>query len=83
MCFAAIAMRRLLSIAENPPIQEFIDTNLIPLFIRFIEHTDFPKLQFEAAWSLTNIASGLHEHVVSLLNHGMIEVFFKLLKSPY
>jgi hypothetical protein len=40
---------------------------------------DQPKLQFEAAWSLTNVASGKKEHVQVLIGKGTIEAFVKLL----
>lgn len=43
-----------------------IDANLIPIFIQFLHH-ELPKLQFEAAWCLTNIASGTSDHVNNLI----------------
>lgn len=61
--FASIGLRRLLSFEKNPPIQNFIDANLIPKFIQYLARSDLPKLQFEAAWCLTNVASGSYQHV--------------------
>ena len=63
LIFAAVGFRRLLSFERNPPIQQFIDANLVPRFIAFLSRDDLPKLQFEAAWCLTNVASGTYEHV--------------------
>ena len=56
--FATIGLRRLLSFEVDPPFQQFIDVNLVPKFIQFLARNDMPKLQLEAAWCLTNIASG-------------------------
>lgn len=61
-----VGLRRLLSIEDNPPIQAVIDANLIPVFIQLLHH-QIPKFQFEAAWCLTNIASGTSDHVSNLI----------------
>jgi importin subunit alpha-1 len=81
--FATIGFRRLLSFEDAPPIQSVIDANLIPRFLSFLTRSDVPKLQFEAAWCLTNVASGDHEHVQVLLNKGTVDAFVRLLKSPH
>lgn len=81
--FAAIGFRRLLSFEKNPPIQTFVDANLVPRFIQYLLREDLPKLQFEAAWCLTNVASGSYEHVQVLIGKGTIESFVKLLDSPH
>jgi importin subunit alpha-1 len=83
LIFAAIGLRRLLSFEKNPPIQSFIDANLIPKFIQYLSRHDLPKLQFEAAWCLTNVASGSYQHVQVLLGKGTIDAFVQLLASPH
>uniref|UniRef100_A0A0K8TTF4 Importin subunit alpha n=1 Tax=Tabanus bromius TaxID=304241 RepID=A0A0K8TTF4_TABBR len=78
---AVQAARKLLSSDRNPPINDLINSNILPILVNCLKRHDQTMLQFEAAWALTNIASGTSEQTNHVVRAGAVPLFLQLLSS--
>ena len=74
---------------KNPPIAEVLQYGVTTRFVELLVGPNPPsgdpiieKIQFEAAWALTNIASGSPEQTQHVVQLGTIPVFIQFLQHP-
>merc|ERR550514_1303584 len=75
-------VRKLLSIEKTPPIQSVINAGIVQDLMSLLKNTsNTSKIRFEAAWALTNVASGSSEHTRVVVDHGGVEAFVNILSQ--
>ena len=75
--------RRILSNDQNPPIDDLIHMNFLPILVQCLTYEQHPDLQFEATWALTNIASGTSQQTQAVADANALPYLLRLLHSPH
>ena len=71
-------LRKLLSLERIAPIDDCINAGLVPLFIQLLSHP-LSVIAFEAAWCVTNIASGSAKQCATVVDGGAVRPLIALL----
>lgn len=75
------AVRTLLCVESDPPIDAVIDNGLVPLLVRVLQDPScIPKVQYEASWCITNIACGTSAQTREVVRCGAIPALAGLLR---
>jgi len=74
--------RRLLAMENLPPIDRVIELGLVPRLVELCQVRENHRLQFEAGWALTNVASGTTEQTHVVVEYGGVKTFVDQLASP-
>lgn len=84
----AFECRTQLSVEVNPPIQDIIDSGIVPRFVELLDSAfysqfgDSPlcsKCRFESAWVITNIASGNTDQTKYVVRLGSVPFLVKMI----
>ncbi|KAJ6659699.1 hypothetical protein lerEdw1_018412 [Lerista edwardsae] len=81
--FQVVSSQKLLSRHKTPPIDQVIEAGIIPHLVALLYQHDTPALQLEAAWALTNIASGTSDQTRAVVVANAIQPLIGLLSSPH
>jgi len=82
MFHGVLMVRKLLCVNENPPIQSVVDAGIVPRLVSLLPRDDWVALQFEAAWAVSNVASGKQQHTHLVIQLEAVPQFVRLLESP-
>ena len=74
-------IRKLVSKEVNPPIEQVVESGAVGTILQFFSMNLFPRMQFEAAWVITNICSSTHDFTMEAINLGALDYFVHLMKT--
>eukprot|EP00045_Choanoeca_perplexa_P006876 m.59937 g.59937 ORF g.59937 m.59937 type:complete len:524 (+) comp13830_c0_seq1:147-1718(+) len=78
-----VRLREMFARAVDPPIAAACEHGCVPVIVQLLQYHDFPDVQFEAAWCLTNITSSESAHVQAVIDAGALIPLVALLSSRH
>ncbi|RNF17425.1 putative importin alpha [Trypanosoma conorhini] len=78
-----LMLRKILAVEKDPPHDEVNQSGVIPYLLNLMDRFEAPRLQFEAAWALTNVAAGTTASTIFIVKAGAIPRFVALLGSEH
>lgn len=57
-------------VEKSSPIEQVIQSAVVPRFVEFLFRDDLPQLQFEATSALSNIVAGTSKNTKVVIDHG-------------
>ena len=74
-------IRKLLAVQEDAPTNEVVEAGVAPILVKCMEQTENTRLQFEASWALSNIASGSKENTMYVLQTNAVPLWIQHFSS--
>lgn len=74
-------IRKVLAVDKFPPIDLIMESGVVPRLIEFLGRFDYPKLQLEAAWAITNVACGEPRHTRELVSLGVVPPLIAIISN--
>lgn len=74
-------LRKVLSCQLGPPIQQVLDLGGLPAVLSLLT-AESGAVQLQAAWVVTNVASGSSSHAAAVIEAGGLPAIFSALQSP-
>lgn len=81
ICLMGIYGIRKLVSQMNPSIDIIMDSGAISLIISCLSFDDSPQIQYEAAWTITNICTGSHSYIETIIEKGGLKGLTHMLLS--
>ena len=79
---AAETLRRLTMVKGSQPSDAVVRAGVVPRLVELLARDATPRLQCDAAWSLSNIASFTSDNKATVINAGAVPALVRLLGSP-
>jgi len=76
-----VGLKKFLSQPQGSPIEEVLDSGVVPRLLEIMEDSIEPQIQLDAAWCLVTLCSGTPEQTQQVVDCGMIPIFLSALDS--